>query len=203
MMSEKGELYINAGALVFASAEVRGYAHAAYSPASNLAVITGVYGPDFGPPAFKGALGFYTAGQKSGKKHATIWEIYTGIKIPLQNLYHQGPNIVTNRDLFFETTVGLKHTVYELGFTARLVNAQLPDPLSLTFFEPSLTFKIGYKWVKLIIFGGGSLLLDQSPQNYEDNYIYSPLYLSAGLQFDLLDAYAKDNSRNVAESKAF
>ncbi len=125
-----------------------------------------------------------------------LWDIYAGVKSSLDNKY----GFARERDLFLQTTWGLKHKIFKVGFTARYINTALHDPLYLDLFEPALTTKIGYKWVKLILYGGGSFLLNKAPVDYEEKYIFSPLYLSLGLQFDVVPSDFKKKDQVARKS---
>lgn len=98
---------------------------------------------------------------------------------------------------FFQPSVGIHDNIFELAFTPRLVAGQFQAPTTnyttselianklydldkptWVFFEPALTGRIGYKWLKLQLQWGKSYKLNSKPIAYNQNFN------SIGLIFD-------------------
>ncbi len=111
-------------------------------------------------------------------------------------------DIVTGRmhKLFFQPSIGATGDVGDVAFSPRLVwldhyniesntdNKALANSKSFdAFFEPSITGRVGYKFVKFQAQLGLSLPVSSSSVPYD----YQPLLFSIGVHFDLERNYLK------------
>jgi hypothetical protein len=98
---------------------------------------------------------------------------------------------------FFQPSLGIHHSIFELAFTPRLVAGKfqkanttyttqelianklhnIHEP-TWFFIEPAITARLGFQWVKLQVQLGKSFKINEDPLAYDDNFS------SIGLIFD-------------------
>lgn len=133
----------------------------------------------------EGALGYYNTFGNVGR-----YEIYGGYGFgDLQefDLDALGNGYVDGRfnKIFIQPSVGVATNVFDAGFSPRISFIGLEggeySGKYATFFEPTLTAKIGYKYIKSVIQFGFSF-----PVNDDNVYFdYQPLIFNIGLSFNL------------------
>jgi hypothetical protein len=127
-------------------------------------------------------IGGYGHGKANNR--SSIW---TPRDIKVTGNYHK---------FFFQPGVGFHHDVFDIGFTSRVVGIdyyeiriredlnQSIEPTTSPgldyFFEPALTGRIGYKFVKFQFQFGGSIPVGSVPR-----YDHQPFMFSVGLHVDI------------------
>jgi len=97
---------------------------------------------------------------------------------------------------FIQPSIGAKMDVFEGAFSLRVAYVDMykisknveyrRSELNSFYFEPVLTAKVGYKFVKFFVQGGLSLPIENTLK-----YTDSPLLLNFGLSFSFSKAYLK------------
>lgn len=97
---------------------------------------------------------------------------------------------------FLQPSIGAKMDVFEGAFSLRVAYVDMyrisknvqynRSELNSFYFEPVLTAKVGYKFVKFFVQGGLSLPIENSLK-----YTDSPILLNFGLNFSFSKAYLK------------
>lgn len=133
-------------------------------------------------------IGYY---EKFGKKYR--YELYAGYGIgKTQGYFHNGfidefTDVRYNR-YFIQPGIGISTGIFEGSFSPRFVLIQM-DPERLyfnstqlnTFFEPVVTTKIGFKYVKFITQFGLSVPVGDKDLNYDNQHFI----FNFGLNFNI------------------
>lgn len=201
LMSEAGEF---SGA-IHASLH-GGNFHAAYSPVEHLGVMVngqmanyngdlttdrlhhrfleGGAGYYLGESFLKvGAYGGFGAGYSMAEDE--YWS-NSGVKYARGNYWR----------IFMQPSVGLGTDVVDLSFAPRFAyvhyyrftssSGNLNDHFSSVFFEPAVTFSVGYRYAKLITQAGFSV-----PFAYNDPFDFQPFMWSIGIRFNIKPSWGK------------
>lgn len=125
-------------------------------------------------------VGYFTEFLDNGR-----FEVFTGfgagdLRANLENgLFYSFSDVNANR-FFIQPAIGAKTNVFDASFAPRLVLINLrqgQQHLSAVLIEPTITAKLGYKYVKAVFQFGISI-----PVSSTENYFYQPFLLSIGLQ---------------------
>jgi hypothetical protein len=143
---------------------------------------------------FDGGIGYY----KNFGKHFNF-EIFggTGMSLveskssfnsPDSNISFSQTTKSVLKKYFIQSDIGFNSKIFSMAFSPRYVfiNA-VPDNNTLqkvntSFFEPTLTFKIGYKYAYLSLQGGISIPL---AKQFPSWFVPEPLIFSVGLHFKI------------------
>ena len=111
-------------------------------------------------------------------KSAGVLDYYTD-----EDLYDFSADLMHFSRFFVQPTVGATSEYLDVGFTPRFVILSITDDYARqtgAFFEPSITAKIGYKYVRIIFQVGASTSFSQ-----DIPFDYQPLTFSVGIQATL------------------
>lgn len=148
----------------------------------------------------RGSGSFFEAGI-GGFSHASgllRYEAYIGGGVGKTKTVDNGKNFEANgARFFFQPSIGVHHRIFEVAFTPRLVAGKFQKPTTTytsaelqtnnlfdidkptwVFFEPALTGRIGYKWMKLQLQLGRSIKVTNKPIAFNEDFS------SVGLIFD-------------------
>lgn len=114
-------------------------------------------------PYYKGVFEFF-GGYGIGNSSFTPFKLTNNAVVPFPKYMHR----YTTNKIFLQPSFGIKHKIIEMAFTPRITNlfyakpkSDIPDSLwavndltninkkSYSFFEPTITFRMGYKGIKL------------------------------------------------------
>jgi hypothetical protein len=136
----------------------------------------------------EGGGGYYTRIGGAGR-----FEVYGGYGYSRLQAYFDGDiwikyaNVYSHR-LFLQPAVGFTTKVFDLSFASRvvLVSMHQEDVQENVFlFEPALTLKLGYKYVKGVVQFG----LSFPNSSVSVDFGYQPIMFSIGVQADLRKNY--------------
>jgi len=152
--------------------------------------VIGKYGGTFG----EFGIGYFGLFGTLGK-----YELYGGAGYGTINLAsnndednYYSVHKVENYRLFLQPSIALSGKVADLSFSPRLVHVSISGSnffKSSFFLEPTLTLKVGYKYVKFISQVGLSFNLDRN--SYID---YQPIIMAIGVQIALENIFTKKNN---------
>lgn len=133
---------------------------------------------------FEVAPGYFSTFGNSG-----IVEIYGGYGSGWVNSYYDNGFYTNFADarmdrFFIQPGVGAVNNIFDGSLTTRVVLLSITqDKVTETafFFEPVLTGKVGYKWVKFVAQMGFSIPVGNKDLNFE----YQPFMFSVGMQLSL------------------
>lgn len=142
----------------------------------------------------EGGLGYFGKIDEAGR-----YECYLGYGNGSAQNYSEGfYGLVKgsyNR-FFFQPSIGVKTDVFEGAFSLRVVYIDMysisknvgytRSELSAGYYEPVLTAKMGYKFIKFFIQGGLSI-----PMQNQLKYTDSPLIMNCGMNFNFSESYLK------------
>jgi hypothetical protein len=148
----------------------------------------------------RGSGSFFEAGIGgfSSDRGLLRYEAYIGGGVGKTKTVDNGKTFEANgARFFFQPSIGVHHSIFEVAFTPRLVAGKYQKPTTTyttadltsnnlldldkptwVFFEPALTGRIGYKWMKLQLQLGRSIKLTNKPIAFKEDFS------SVGLIFD-------------------
>ncbi|MFO7829244.1 MAG: hypothetical protein R6V23_11520 [Bacteroidales bacterium] len=173
-------------------------AQTAFAITDNIGImVNGSYGnetsdttDDFHKHAFiEGGIGYYENIGEKGR-----YEIYGGYGFGRTEGYFEGAwadSRITDADLqriFVQPGIGISTGVFDGSFSPRFVLVKMtPRGEGFetggynTFFEPVITSKVGYKWIKFVAQFGFSIPVGNDNIHFD----YQPFIINFGLNFNI------------------
>lgn len=192
MFSNKGEFQAN-----IATGTSNFDAQAAYAITDHIGImVNGSYGnetndttDDYHKHSFiEGGLGYF---ENIGE--SLRYEIYGGYGIGKTKGFYETfvLDSITDADLsrfFIQPGIGVATGIFDASFSPRFVLVKMTPNIESfdkggynTFFEPVITSKIGYKWVKFIIQFGFSIPIGNDDLHFD----YQPFIFNFGLNINI------------------
>lgn len=144
------------------------------------------------------AVGYYGKINEAGR-----YECYVGYGNGSAQNYNDFFNGYINGNynrFFIQPSIGAKSDVFDGAFSLRIVYIDMyqisrnlgynRNQLSLFYFEPVITARVGYKFVKFFAQGGLSI-----PYEHEVKYTDSPFILNFGMNFSFSKSYLKNKNQ--------
>ena len=140
-------------------------------------------------PLLRGGIGYY---EKIGEN--ARYEIYGGYGFGKTEGFYETSTFdseVTDADMqriFVQPGIGVATGIFDGSFSPRFVLVKMTpngDTFETggynTFFEPVITSKIGYKWVKFVVQFGFSVPIGNDDLHFD----YQPFIVNFGLNFSI------------------
>ena len=148
-------------------------------------------------------LGYYRKLQEAGRLEVFGGYGYGDVKTNEDDWFYQNNHLTTNayyQRFFIQPSLGAVTNVFEGSFSTRLVVVNmhfregnyddlLMNNSFITFLEPAITAKVGYKYVKYVAQIGFSVPIYGSGNNL---YSYQPFIFSMGINVKIGQKYLDD-----------
>jgi len=125
-------------------------------------------------------VGYFTKFADNGRLEVFTGLGYGDLRAKFESEIFNSSAQVHTRRFFIQPAIGAKTNIFDGSFATRFVFLDIYQgnkSIQAVLFEPAITAKAGYKYVKVVFQFGLSL-----PLSATENYYYQPFLFSVGLQ---------------------